>query len=260
MGRFQAIAISKTYKTTPASIPAPAKLALQLKLVSEDTDKPADITLCFFMSDAKRSAPATQRNREPILQVLQRVLPTEGTVLEVGSGTGEHAIFFAPRLQPRQWQPSDVDSESLASISAWMQEYPCENLHPPLELDIRDASWCVERGKGYALQVAPITAIASINTIHIAPWSATEGLMAGAGRILPSGGILYLYGPFQRNGRHTAPSNESFDASLRFQNPEWGIRHLEDVINVAQANQLEFLETVDMPANNFSVVFQRKNL
>lgn len=210
------------------------------------------------MNDAKRSAPATQRNREPILRVLQRVLPDQGTVLEVGSGTGEHAIFLAPRLQPRQWQPSDIDPELLASIAAWMEEYPCENLHPPLALDIRDATWSVEQREGKALQVAPITAIASINTIHIAPWSATEGLMAGAGRILPPGGILYLYGPFQRHGGHTAGSNESFHASLQFQNPEWGIRHLEDVIEVANGDQLEFLETVEMPANNFSVIFQRK--
>nr|WP_290228175.1 DUF938 domain-containing protein [Trichocoleus desertorum] len=208
-------------------------------------------------NDACRHAPATARNREPILQVLQRVLPATGTVLEVASGTGEHAIFFAPRLQPRIWQPSDPNPEMVASIAAWQQEWPANNLRSPLQLDTRDSVWPVETASdGSDPSEPPITAIVCCNMIHIAPWSAGLGLLAGAGRILPSGAILYLYGPYKQNGQHTAPSNELFDESLRSQNPDWGVRNLEDVVAAAKAQNLIFRETVPMPANNFSVVFQ----
>lgn len=214
--------------------------------------------------DARQYAPATQRNREHILEVLQQVLPPTGTVLEISSGTGEHAVFFAPYLQPRHWLPSDPNPFARDSIAAWRSHSPSENLYPPIALDARDSTWPIEQSPYPAeLQNAgfnrdSIVAIANINMIHIAPWSACLGLMAGAGRILPTGGILYLYGPFQQGGQHTAPSNEAFDQSLQAQNSEWGVRHLEDVVAVAEAQQMSFVKTVAMPANNLSVVFQKR--
>jgi hypothetical protein len=202
-------------------------------------------------TDARQYAPATQRNREPILEVLLRVLPPSGNILEIASGTGEHAIFLAPRLSPRQWIPSDSNPLAIASINAWREYYPADNVHPPLEIDVRESVWSVEEKN------ISVDAIANINMIHISPWSACLGLMAGANRLLPSDGILYLYGPFKRDGEHTAPSNLAFDESLRAQNPEWGVRNLEDVVGVANAQGLTLLEIVQMPANNLSVVFQR---
>ncbi len=204
--------------------------------------------------DARQYAPATQRNREPILEVLLQVLPTTGTILEVASGTGEHAVYFAPRLSPRQWLPSEQNPLLRASVRAWAEECPSDNLYPPLELDASAPIWAVEKGN---LPDSPIVAIVNINMIHISPWSACLGLMAGAGRILPNGGILYLYGPFKQNGEHTASSNAAFDQSLKERNPEWGLRNLEDVIEAAKTQDLTFKEIYQMPANNLSVVFQR---
>jgi SAM-dependent methyltransferase len=207
------------------------------------------------MNDARQYAPATERNRQPILDVLQKVLPSTGTVLEISSGTGEHAVFFAPRLPTLHWIPSDPNPEARASIAAWQQEPLAElsagiaNLAPPIALDASAPHWDVEdRGIG---------AIVNINMIHIAPWAACQGLMAGAGRILLPAGILYLYGPYKRNGEHTAPSNAAFDESLRSRNPEWGVRNLETVIAEAQGQGLELSQIVEMPANNLSVVFQK---
>lgn len=211
------------------------------------------------VSDARRHAPATQRNRDPILAVLERVLPSTGTVLEISSGTGEHAVFFAPRLAPRQWLPSDPDPLSRQSIVAWQTVAPADNLHPPLALDASTHSWPVidpHASLGVDLTEHPITAIVNINMIHIAPWEACLGLMAGAGRLLPQDGILYLYGPFKQGGQHTAPSNAAFDQSLQAQNPAWGVRDLETVVAVAEAAGLRCIETVAMPANNLSVVFR----
>ncbi len=216
-------------------------------------------------SDARQHAPATQRNRGPILEVLSQVLPPTGTILEISSGTGEHAIFLAPRLRPRQWIPSDPNPMARVSIAAWQEEFPADNLYPPIALDARDPAWPVEQDElpealqGLDLERDPIVAIANINMIHIAPWSACLGLMAGAGRILPPGGILYLYGPYKQNGEHTAASNAAFDQSLRTQDPEWGVRDLEAVVEAAQAQNLALLKTVEMPANNLSVVFQRQS-
>lgn len=212
------------------------------------------------MNHDRQYAPATQRNREPIFKVLAEVLPPEGTVLEISSGTGEHAIFFAPRLQPRQWIPSDPNPIALASIAAWREHSPSDNLLPPIALDVHDSIWAVEQNEllnGLNLQQEPIVAIVNINMIHIAPWTACLALMAGAARILSPGGILYLYGPFKQNGVHTALSNEVFDESLQMQNPEWGVRDLDEVIAVAKSHHFELLKTVTMPANNLSVVFQR---
>lgn len=212
--------------------------------------------------DDRQYAPATQRNREPILAVLRQVLPVTGTVLEISSGTGEHAIFFAPQLAPRQWLPSDPNPIARASIAAWNVDQPSENLYPPIALDARESVWAVEQEplpaalQASGFQIGEVSAIVNINMIHIAPWTACLGLMAGAGRILPTGGILYLYGPFKQGGNHTAPSNAAFDQSLRLQNPEWGVRDLEDVVAVAQAQNLALVETIAMPANNLSVIFQ----
>ncbi len=211
----------------------------------------------------RQSAPATQRNREPILEVLVQVLPPTGTVLEISSGTGEHAVFLAPRLQPRRWLPSDLNPAALASIAAWREHEPSENLYPAIALDVCDPVWSVEQDLPTELQAKnfsrnDIMAIVNINMIHIAPWAACLGLMAGAERILPLGGVLYLYGPFKQEGRHTAPSNAMFDQSLRSQNPDWGVRDLADVIALAQTHHLSLINTYTMPANNLSVVFQKR--
>ena len=202
----------------------------------------------------KQFAPATQRNREAILEVLLQMLPSRGTILEIACGTGEHATYFAPSLKPRKWLPSDPSAIARDSIAAWLQELPSENLYPPIELDASLPVWSLE---SMDLQDLEICAIANINMIHISPWQACLGLMAGAGRILPRGGILYMYGPYKLNGKHTAPSNEAFDTSLRMQNPEWGVRDLDDAIAAAKAQNLTLIKTVQMPANNLSVVFQR---
>lgn len=211
-----------------------------------------------FSEDLRQNAPATERNREPILEVLKRVLPPTGTVLEVASGTGQHAVFFAPRLSPRRWLPSDPQPLLQQSIKAWQIHSPSDNLHPPLELNVEDNPWPVEgHDLPWELSEFPITAIVAINLIHISPWSACEGLMAGSDRILKPGGILYLYGPYKIGGKHTAPSNASFDEYLRTSNPKWGVRNLDDVAKLAKEYHLELVETVPMPANNLSVVFRR---
>ncbi|MEB3211346.1 MAG: DUF938 domain-containing protein [Leptolyngbyaceae bacterium] len=225
------------------------------------------------VKDSRQYAPATERNKHVILQVLQQVLPDSGTVLEIASGTGEHSIFFAPHLAPRCWIPSDPNPLARASINAWQQCYPCEGLCKAIALDVCEDCWPIENVRNQEqlleqlqeidhaididLEEHPIRAIVNINMIHISPWSACRGLMAGAGRILPPEGILYLYGPFKENGEHTAPSNAAFDESLRSQNPDWGIRDLDEVIAEAEKNALRHHATLHMPANNLSVVFQK---
>jgi hypothetical protein len=199
--------------------------------------------------NAKKYAPATQRNRQPILEVLQTLLPKQGNILEIASGTGEHAVFFATNFPNYQWYPSDRDAELRESIIAWSQESPHNNLHPPLIIDVISDRWSIETTD------ITIDAIININMIHIAPWSACQGLMAGAERILPKNGILYLYGPYQREGQHTSLSNEAFDKSLRDRDLQWGVRNLEDVIAVARTANLTLKEVIAMPANNLSVIF-----
>ncbi|MGA9520226.1 MAG: DUF938 domain-containing protein [Myxococcaceae bacterium] len=195
----------------------------------------------------KRHAPATQRNREPILEVLRQVLPPRGRVLEIASGTGEHAVFFAAAFPSLEWQPTDPDGDSLQSIEAWRVESGLANVRAPLRLDVRDDPWPVDCAD----------AIVCINMVHISPWEATRALMRGAARTLSPGGPLVLYGPYLVPGEETAPSNLEFDASLRARNPEWGLRDLEAVTAEAQSQGLERDRTVRMPSNNLTVVFRR---
>ena len=204
-------------------------------------------------ADARQFAAATLRNREPILAVLDRVMPPEGTILEIGSGSGEHAVYFAPRLEGRHWLPSDAAPDKRMSIAAWIEAEPADNILKPVNIDTCTHHWTVER----VIPSPRIVAIASMNMIHIAPWRACLGLMAGAARILKRGHILYLYGPFFRDGIQTAPSNESFDDRLQVENPEWGIRDLETVADAASSQGLDLAEVVEMPANNLSVIFRR---
>ncbi len=204
------------------------------------------------MDNFKQYAPATQRNREHILEVLLKVLPSSGNILEIASGTGEHSLFFAPAFRPRQWIPSDPNPTARNSIEAWRQDSSINNIQSPLNINAANSNWGIEEKEHN------ITTIVNINMIHISPWSACLGLMEGAKRILPSKGILYLYGPYKQGGKHTAPSNESFDQSLRSQNLEWGVKNLEDVIKVAEERGLLFQEKVEMPANNLSVIFEKQ--
>jgi len=198
-------------------------------------------------SDPRLYLAHVARNRQPILDVLARVLPPTGLVLEIASGSGEHAVFFAQNLHSLKWQPTDADTAALASIAAHRAAAGLSNLLQPQRLDATAERWPIERAD----------ALVCNNMIHITPWRVSEGLMAGAGRILPAGGMLYLYGPYRIDGRHTAASNQDFDAWLKAQNPEWGVRDLADVTTLARRHGLNLAETVAMPANNLSVIFRR---
>jgi SAM-dependent methyltransferase len=198
-------------------------------------------------SDQRLYFPHVARNREPILDVLQRVLPRQGLVLEIACGGGEHAAYFASNLPGLLWQPTDANTEMFESIAAHRAAAGVANLLAPLHLDVTSERWPVERAD----------AMVCCNMIHISPWATTEGLIAGAGRTLPRGGFLYLYGPYKIDGRHTAPSNQDFDASLRARNPLWGVRDLAEISRLAERHGLALGETVPMPANNLSVLFRR---
>ncbi|HET9640104.1 MAG TPA: DUF938 domain-containing protein [Allosphingosinicella sp.] len=195
----------------------------------------------------KRYAPAAARNRDPIASVLCEALPENGTILEVASGTGEHSAWFAALFPALRWQPSDPDPEALASIRAWREEAGLDNLLEPVLLDASAEPWPVDSAD----------AILCVNMVHISPWAATLGLMRGAGRLLPPGGPLILYGPYRRAGVPTAPSNEAFDRSLKSRDPSWGLRDLEQVSAQAAANGLAFERVHEMPANNITAVFRR---
>ena len=201
--------------------------------------------------DDRCYAPATQRNREPILAVLRRVLPASGTVLEIASGTGEHAVWIAANLPGLVVQPSDPDPDNRASIAAWTGFTSVANVRPPLQIDVTAPAWEAAEG------LPEPAAILCINMIHISPWSATLGLMRGAGALLPPGGVLYLYGAYKRGGAHTAQSNASFDQSLRARDPDWGVRDLEAVTGAAERAGLAPESVIEMPANNLSVVLRR---
>jgi cyclopropane fatty-acyl-phospholipid synthase-like methyltransferase len=192
--------------------------------------------------------PSAERNKAPIRAVLQRVLPATGFVLEIGSGSGQHVVHFAAAMPALTWQPSDPEPECRQSIELWIAHEKLTNVRPPLALDVRDLPWPVEHAD----------AIVSINMIHIAPWTAAEALVTGAGAWLPPNGVLFLYGPFRRYGRHTAVSNDAFDTDLRARNPAWGVRDLEAMVALAHDAGLHLAETVDMPANNLSVVFRKR--
>jgi SAM-dependent methyltransferase len=193
-------------------------------------------------------APAAERNAEPIRAVLERVLPAEGLVLEIASGTGQHAVHMARAFPRLMWQPSDVDELALESIGAWREEAGLANLLAPVRLDVMEEVWPVEGAD----------AVVCINMIHIAPWECALALFRGAGRILPMGGLLYLYGPYRFHGSVTAESNAAFDASLRARDAAWGVRDLDHIEPAVAANGLVLEETVAMPANNHSLVFRRR--
>jgi hypothetical protein len=197
--------------------------------------------------DARLFAPAAARNRQPILDVLARHLPPRGLVLEVASGTGEHVVHFARGCPDLTFQPSDPDPAHRASVDAWSAVLGLANVRPAIALDVSAEVWPVKAAD----------AIVCINMIHIAPWAAAEGLVRGAGLMLPPGGLLYLYGPYTRGGQHTAPSNAAFDAGLRAQNPAWGVRDLEAVAALAVVHGFVAPIVEQMPANNLSLAFRK---
>jgi SAM-dependent methyltransferase len=192
-------------------------------------------------------AAATDRNRDPILDVLRTALPATGLVLEIASGTGQHAMCFAGALPGLDWQPSDADADARASIAAWRAHDGLPNVRAPLALDVHQPNWGVDS----------LDAVVCINMIHISPWSAAEALFAGASRRLADGGVLYLYGPYKRGGAHTSPSNDAFDRQLRSRDPAWGVRDMEAVVALGASVGLECDEPIAMPANNFSLVFRK---
>jgi len=197
--------------------------------------------------DPRQYRPHVARNRDAILDVLRRVLPPKGVVLEIASGSGEHAAYFAQSLPALDWQPTDPDPDALASIAAHRAYAGLANLLAPLRIDVTAKEWPVDRAD----------AVMCCNMIHIAPWAACIGLIAGAARMLSTGGLLYLYGPYKIGGRHTAPTNQAFDEQLRARDPAWGIRDLDDVTALAGRHGFTLAETVPMPANNLSVIFRR---
>ncbi len=196
----------------------------------------------------RRESPAAARNSEPILAVLQAHLPARGRVLEVASGTGQHAVAFAAALPGLDWTPSDPSAEARYSIAAWAAETAAPNLKPALALDVLDpAGW----------PDGPFQALVCINMVHISPWAATEGLMTLAGRTLAPGGLLVLYGPFREADVPLAPSNAAFDDSLKSRDPEWGLRDRDAVVAAAKARGLALTRRVEMPANNIMLLFRR---
>jgi SAM-dependent methyltransferase len=197
--------------------------------------------------DCRETAPSAERNKQPIVEVLTRVLPASGLVLEIGSGTGQHVAHFARALPQLEFQPSEMDESRHASIAAWIAHEKLTNVREPIAFDLSRPP----------LPVRAADAVVCINVIHISPWEATLGLMRGAGEILPPGGVLVTYGPYKRGGQHTAPSNEAFDADLRRRDSRWGVRDMDEVARVAREAGLALEETVAMPANNLTLVFRR---
>ena len=198
-------------------------------------------------ADGKWFTSSAERNKDPILAVLARVLPRRGVVLEIASGTGQHILHFANALPGLAWQPSDRDPELRESIALRVKEQQLANVNRPIDLDVTRLPW--------PLQTAD--AVVCINMIHVAPWSATLALLEGAKALLPTQHVLFLYGPYRRFGQHTSRSNEQFDSDLRAHDPEWGVRDLEAVSEAAASSGFALAEVVEMPANNFSVIFKR---
>ena len=218
----------------------------------EKSDHPLPVALeqRGVSADQRMFSPSAARNSAPIVGVIKRVLPTTGVVLEIGCGTGEHAVCFAEAMPKLIWQPSDTDNDSRASTASWIKFVGLKNVLTPLDINVCSTSWGVE-------ETAPFDAIVSINMVHIAPWTASLGLVAGAGRLLSDGGILVLYGPFMRGGLHNAPSNADFDASLKERNPSWGVRDIADLKRVGEASGLSLREIIEMPSNNAVIVFSK---
>ena len=204
-------------------------------------------------TDARLDYPATGRNQEVILDVLKEALPNLGAVLEVASGSGQHITYFAHQIPQLKWQPSDTDAAARASIDAWRNEMGVTDaVHTPIDLDASVDIWSLGH-------IKDLNAIMSINMIHISAWEACLGLLRNASRVLPAGGVLYLYGPFKVGGVHIAPSNAEFDLSLQSQNSAWGVRNLDDVAEEALKQNFQLMKTIRMPANNFSVIFHKKD-
>lgn len=199
------------------------------------------------LADGRWFSAPSERNKQPILDVLSRVLPPRGLVLEIASGTGQHVVHFAGVLAALQWQPSDPDPELRRSIRERSAQARLPNVLPPVDLDVQRLPWPIGR----------VDAIVCSNMVHVAPWAATLALMEGARTALAAGGVLFLYGPYRRGGRHTSPGNEAFDAALRAEDPEWGLRDVEGVIGEAKREGFVLREIVEMPANNLSVVLGR---
>ncbi|BAI97612.1 SAM-dependent methyltransferase [Sphingobium sp. TA15] len=195
----------------------------------------------------KRHAPATARNRDAILAVLREELPSSGLVLEVASGSGEHAVHFAAALPALDWQPSDPDPAALASIEAWREEAGLANVRPPIRLDAA-ADWPVEAAD----------AVLCINMVHISEWAATAGLFKGRAKLLPAGAPLIIYGPFLEADVETAPTNRAFDRSLKARNPEWGLRDVADLDRVGEAFGLAQVRRMEMPANNLILIYRSR--
>ena len=217
-----------------------------------DHDKPLPVALeqRALDADQRMFSPSAARNAEPILKVLKGLLPAHGTVLEIGCGTGEHAVCFAAAMPTLTWLPTDPDPASRASTTSWIGFRGLSNVLAPIDVDASSPIWGVEK-------LAPFDAMLSINMVHIAPWAATTGLFAGAGRLLRVGGLLYIYGPFLHNGAYNAPSNAAFDQSLKASNPAWGLSDIADLERTALASGLRLSETVPMPANNTPLGFRR---
>jgi len=203
--------------------------------------------MSYAISMAKGFAPAAERNRQPILDVLRRVLPPAGLVLEVASGTGQHTIFFSEHLPALHWQPTDASSEALQSIGEWVDEAARKNLLAPLELDVRSPQWPVTKAD----------ALLCINMIHISPWETTKALFQGASQLLAGGSPLVTYGPYRLHGEHTAPSNAAFDQSLRSRNARWGVRDIDELRELGGQTGFVLEERVSMPANNMILVWTR---
>ena len=197
-----------------------------------------------------RHAPAVARNTAPILEVLSEHLPQSGCALEIASGTGQHAAVFAQNFPGIIWWPSDPEAEARESIKAWAGEMGTSNLKEPLAIDVARESW-------HDAFDAPFDVILAINLIHISEWAVTKGLMHGAGKLLARGGLLYLYGPYRKDGVHTAQSNIKFDAWLKAQNDAWGVRDMGKVQKQGELNGLSLAHMIAMPANNFSLIFQK---
>jgi Protein of unknown function (DUF938) len=207
-------------------------------------------------ADGRLDAPAFHRNHQAIRAVLVQFLAGKpGDAIELGSGTGQHVVDLAHHLPDITWWPSDLNEKHLKSIEAWRAYSKLPNIRPSLRIDLSDPSWCPEMDSGHG--PGELVAVFCANVIHIAPWRVAEGMFAGAGRYLHGGGFVFLYGPFKRGGKHTAVSNAAFDSSLRQDNPEWGVRDIEAVQELAARAGLSLLEIAEMPANNLTLVFTK---